>query len=111
MKEDLQEIKKSINSIKESIKTLEKHVLDDYYNEMAIEDVRMRLKIAEDKLSQLGYIYDTNIGLYGLYYPGCNVELQEKIESMYETSMKLVEDWNKNQVPPLSKCVPECYNK
>jgi len=58
MNEDIKEIKKSINSIKESIKTLEMHVLDDY-----------------------------------------------------DTSMKLVEDWNNNQVPPLSKCVPECFNK
>lgn len=111
MKADINEMRTSIDSIKKSIKTLEKHVLDDYYNEMPIEDVRMRLKIAEDKLSQLGYMYDTNIELYGLYYPGCNVELQEKIESMHESSMKLIEDWNNNHVQPLSKCVPERYNK
>jgi len=87
MNEDIKEIMKSINSIKEYIKTLEMHVLDDYYNEM---------KLVED--------WNNN------QVPALSKCVPECYD--YYNEMKLVEDWNNNnQVPPLSKCVPECFNK
>lgn len=98
MKEDLQEIKETLKKMQKDISRLEKLAADDFYNELTMDDLKARLKIAEDQLYSLGYVYDPNIGIYGQNWPG----------HIYDESINLISNYQNGieQVPPLSKCNP-----
>lgn len=113
MKEDLQEIKETLKKMQKDISRLEKLVADDFYNELTMDDLKARLKMAEDQLYELGYVYDPNIGIYGQHWP-CHAfdekldKFAEKVSHMYDESINLISNYQNGieQVPPLSKCNP-----
>lgn len=113
MNKDLNDIKETIKNIQKSIAKLEKLALDDYYDDMTLDETKARLRMAEGELQRLGYIYDQNLGFYAPENLNNNDNFESKVNAMYDDSMNIIRKWqdanmnemnHSEQIGPLSKC-------